>query len=224
MKSLPAGIIYDLDGTLVDSLPGIESALARAVKKVLPGQHVPALRDKIGPPIQQIIAASFDSVSEADARSIADQYRVLYDSGDCLNCSLFPGVIDTLGFFAAMKIRQFVVTNKPLRPTRQMFARLCLKKFVEGYSCPDSHHPRFTSKASSTAWLLDTHGLQGRECVMVGDSPEDAESAAANEMRFIGVSYGYASHLLPNSCERICQINQLCELVGAGVAPDSNRV
>lgn len=213
MNNVPVGIFYDLDGTLVDSLPGIEFALARAVANVLPGRIIPSLREKIGPPISQIISSSFDNISEAEVKSVSDNYRLLYDSDGCLRCTAFPGVFETLDFFLDRRILQFVVTNKPIKPTQKVFEKFGFEKFIKGFSCPDSRGPQFLNKAMSTAWLLERHGLAGELCIFVGDSPDDMEAAFANKMRFIGVSYGYASYLLPAGCEQVDKINQLCDLL-----------
>lgn len=209
-----AAIIYDLDGTLVDSCPGIETAFRRAAGAVLPGREVPALRPHIGPPIRGIATSVFGPLEEEALAGIERLFREIYDGETCLECELFPKVATTLEQLSARGIRQFVVTNKPQLPTERVLARLGLTRWIERFVAPDSVAPRFSSKALATTYLLQTTGLAPEDCLFVGDSPDDEEAARHNGMPFLGVAYGYGSARLPSAPALLSSFSLLPESLG----------
>ena len=89
-------IIFDLDGTLVDSLPGIEYASQRAVDTVCPERGSLKLRRFIGPPISDIFLRIFPDVAGNELEDLIQEFRKAYDNGGWQKTVLFDGVKDTL--------------------------------------------------------------------------------------------------------------------------------
>jgi len=207
-------IIYDLDGTLIDSFPGIEAAFRRAVAVVLPGREVPSLRTYIGPPIRGIVRAVFGELPEECVSLIEQRFRADYDTNGCLECALFPGVDSILSRLGELGLRQFVVTNKPAYPTGRVFGKFQLSEFIERFVAVDTITPRFASKSEATQHLLVTSRIDPEQCVLIGDSPDDAEAAASTGVRFIGVAYGYGSARLPMKSRLLSRFTELPLLLG----------
>jgi phosphoglycolate phosphatase len=206
-------IIYDLDGTLIDSHSSIEEALNHAVATVLPGEYPPSFRPLIGPPVREILRMAIPKCSKASLLAMEQVYRQTYDNECCVKCECFPGVIETLTVIQSRGIRQFIATNKPSNPSRRILEATGLHQLVEVCVSPDSCSPHFSSKEHAVAWILSTSSLLGENCFFVGDSIEDCLSAKKNGIRFMGVSYGYGSRQLPDGEKRLQKISDLITAV-----------
>lgn len=206
-------IIYDLDGTLVDSCPGIDKTFRSVASKILPDKEVPSLRPFIGPSIRGIIHAVFGELSEEQVLQIERGFRDEYDNYGCLNCALFPDVWATLENLRKKNMRQFIVTNKPAVPTKAILKKLNLDQMMEWFVAVDSVTPRFTSKTAATRYLLARRNIQPEQCVFVGDSLDDYNAAVSTGIKFIGVNYGYGSHSLPENIQKLHGLSDLPHLI-----------
>ena len=188
---LPGSWFFDLDGTLVDSLPGIESALRHAFQSA--GRTIPAdrLREAIGPSIGVIAKHLAPELSPAQTALVEAVYRQRYDETAWQGTSLFPQVPEVLQRLASEGRRLFVLTNKPRIPTAKILAHLALAPFFEDVLTRDSQAPPFVDKAAMLRYLLQKHDIEPHDAVFVGDTDEDGAAAAANAVRFVFVTYGY---------------------------------
>jgi phosphoglycolate phosphatase len=186
-------LVFDLDGTLIDSTPGINGALRTAFQSV--GRTMPEvdLRRVIGPPITVIARHIEPLLSDTEVAGIERSYRAIYDSDGWRDTLAYPTVADTLRVLHRHDLRLFVVTNKPLIPTTNILAHLGLDDlFVEALT-RDSRSPHYASKADMLSDLLGRHRLQPDTTLMVGDTHEDQEAAHANGLDFLYATYGYGS-------------------------------
>ena len=206
--------IFDLDGTLIDSIPGIRSSLAAAFQSI--GREMPAadLRRAIGPPIRVIAKRLDPSLTGDETLAIEKVYRPLYDASGWRESILFEGVAETLRTLHNVGFRLFVATNKPLIPTRNILNQLGMAPLFEGVITRDSSTPHFASKAAMLAELIITHNLRPEATAMVGDTIEDREAGAANSIRCIFASYGYGDDPEPQSA--IATFAELTQVAGIG--------
>ena len=184
-------ILFDLDGTLVDTFPGIDYSVRAAVAAVLPDADVPRLRDLIGPPVREVLRRALPNLDEAAVEEIVRHFRVSYDTEGWRGSTLYPGVPETLAALAAQGVRCAVVTNKPILPTRMILAELRLAGLLAAIVAPDSVQPRMTSKAEAVRHVLATLGLDAATTVLVGDSRDDAEAARETGVAFVAAAYGF---------------------------------
>jgi phosphoglycolate phosphatase len=184
-------ILFDLDGTLVDSLPGITWAARAALLDVLPGSELPDLRPFVGPPIRKI----FRHVLGVGASGILDDleaaFRRYYNSEGWRHTVAYADVSETLGALYAAGMRLGVVTNKPLAPTRSILSHLDLARFMETVVTPDSVTPACATKTETLAAALAAQAFIPAQALFVGDSLDDAAAAAACGLPFAAVTYGY---------------------------------
>ena len=147
-------VIFDLDGTLVDSLPGIEYAIGSALRE----RNFPALtcdlRRLIGPPIRNILKTVTGETDPEALDALEAAFRVAYDSDGWAKTVLQPGAKETLGWIAESGARNYVVTNKPRRPAASITERLGLPGLVSEMVSPDSASPPYRSKAEMIQRLM----------------------------------------------------------------------
>lgn len=184
-------IIFDLDGTLVDSLPGIEYASRCAVDSVCPQRSLFELRPFIGPPIRNIFRRIFPDIEEKELETLVKEFRKAYDNGGWQKTVLFDGVKDTLIKLENLNIRNYLVTSKPKLPTLKILELLKIRNHFADAVCPDSVIHSFPSKSDAISYLIAKHGLDNEKILSVGDTNEDKVAAMTCGIRFAAVSYGY---------------------------------
>ena len=205
LSSLPSvlkTLVFDLDGTLVDSSPGIATSLAMAFQAV--GRVMPTadFRKAIGPPLRGIARRVEPTITDAELDIIEPLYRADYDSRGWRDTVIFDGVVQTLTDLKAHGIRLFIVTNKPVLPTSQILEQFGLQHFFMEVLSRDSRSPAFNSKAEMLADLIERYKLSADSTLMVGDTIEDLETAHTNHVPFLYVTYGFGTVESPHSIDR----------------------
>ncbi len=187
-----AAVFYDLDGTLVDSRPGIEASLRAAFAAHLPGVEPPALDTLLGKPLsgllQGTLPAGFD---QAKLTAVAATFTRHYDTEGWRLSRPYPGVAAVLGDLARAGVRQFVVTNKRARPTAAILAACGLAPFVEQAYTLDSTDPPFADKTAMAQAAQAACAVAGDRLLVVGDSGDDRRMAEACGAAFAAAAYGY---------------------------------
>lgn len=186
-------LIFDLDGTLIDSCPGIQASLAvafRAAGRVLPATD---MRTVIGPPIRVIAARIDPSLNVQELVTIEQTYRRVYDGEGWRETVAFPDVLPVLRSLHAGGARLFLVTNKPRIPSRKILEHLLLDPLIDAVLTRDSHRPGYGNKAEMVREIVQSHSLRPESTAMVGDTVEDEEAAEANNLSYIHAAYGYGT-------------------------------
>jgi phosphoglycolate phosphatase len=186
-------LVFDLDGTLIDSTPGIGRSLRTAFQAV--GRTMPEidLRRVIGPPITVIARSIEPLLSDTEVGGIERSYRAVYDGDGWRDTVAYSAVGDTLRVLHRRDLHLFIVTNKPLVPTSNILAYLGFNDLFVEVLTRDSRSPHYASKADMLADLLSRHRLQTSTTLMVGDTSEDQEAANTNGLDFLHATYGYGS-------------------------------
>jgi phosphoglycolate phosphatase len=186
-------VIFDLDGTLVDSMPGIEYAAENAWAAVWPGPACPSLRPLIGPPIREMFRRALPDAEAAILDALELAFRASYDTDGWRKTAVYPGVIETLARLTEWGVRCFGVTNKPSLPTQRILDHCGLRCYFGVFLSPDARVPRFASKAEAVAALLAEYALDRERTVLMGDTADDARAAAACGLRFVAFAGGYGA-------------------------------
>lgn len=196
MSAAIENFIFDLDGTLVDSLPGIEESVRFAV-----AHPIPPLRPLIGPPIRTILGRLEPGLREDELNELTARFRKAYDSTGWRDTVLQPGASELLAGLHKRGRRIFVVTNKPAFATRKILAMLAIRRYFAGVYTRDSRTRAFASKTEVLRSLVQREWLDPRFCVMVGDTVEDYVSAIETGMHAFIVANGYGgSPGIPAGC------------------------
>ena len=186
-------VIFDLDGTLIDSIAGIEVSARHAVARCLPGLTVPDLRRLIGPPIRTMLATLWPERPAAEIDTVVAAFREHYDSSGCLHSAPYPGVRETLVGFRNAGITMFVLTNKLSKSAHLILEQAGLSSLFRTVMSPDSVQPPYRKKRDGAVLLRDRFELDPARSAMVGDGLDDLEAAGACGFTFLAVSYGYGS-------------------------------
>jgi phosphoglycolate phosphatase len=188
--SLPA-LIFDLDGTLTDSKPGILGCLRKTLEER--GLPVPASLDRfIGPPVEEWVKYLLPDGTEDDHVALARDYRACYDREGWSNNSVFPGVRETLVQLRDAGFPLFVCTSK-----HEHFAVRILDAFelsplfaaIYGDRIEYASH----DKADLLARVMHEQALTSDCAWMIGDRIFDIEAAHANKLRCVAAAWGYGS-------------------------------
>ena len=191
--SLKRHAIFDLDGTLIDSLPGI----AQSVDAALAACGLPPagrdLRPLIGPPIRSILATVSGAAEKTELDRLERAFRVSYDGGGWRLSPVYSGVEQLLGDLHGVGVGLWVVSNKPALAAWKILDRLGLEMFFGEVVCRDSRQPAYGSKAEALGDLIDRNRLPRAECVFIGDTGEDRRAAEAARIECAIVAHGYGA-------------------------------
>ena len=191
-----ATVIFDLDGTLVDSAAEITSVMEHSWRSILPGSRFPGERFRIGPPLAEAVANLDPSLAPAQREAIAATFRGLYDASDFSRTIPYPGVEAVLQSLSSRGVSCSLATNKRRLPTLAIAGRWFPGRF-DRIACtdgvwPDDGTPRLENKAAMLRWILRGEELAtGRTAVMVGDTASDVAAARAVGLRAVAVTWGY---------------------------------
>ena len=183
--------LFDLDGTLVDSVPGVQHAIQAAWQAVQPEVPCPEVRRLMGPPIREMFRRCLTEPSEVLLNEMERRFRAAYDSEGWRRTSVFPGVLGALEALRSSGVRCLGVTNKPARPTQRILEYCGLAKFFEMFLSPDSRVPAFPSKTQIVQTLAAEGKINPPESALIGDTIEDARVARACGLRFVAFAGGY---------------------------------
>jgi phosphoglycolate phosphatase len=190
-------VIFDLDGTLIDSAQGILSSFAGAFAacQMQPRRELnPAV---VGPPLLETLADLAGTDDPATLQQLAEAFKAIYDDTGYRKTMVFPGVEAMLGSLAASGCQLYVATNKRCLPTSRIVKFLGWHQYFEGVYSLDAFTPALKSKAALLGELLNIHGIDLRSAVYVGDRHEDGEAAVANGIGFLLAEWGYDGKQLP---------------------------
>lgn len=188
-------ILFDLDGTIVDSAPGITGSLAHMFERLgLPVPPPATLLEWVGPPILDSMRdlAGFDDETAARALSY---YREHYFEFGALDASPYPGVPEVVRAIAAAGVPLSLATSKPEHPARLILDRLDLtRSFTEitGASADEVRSAK-ADVVEEALRRLRGGGADLSRVVHIGDRSHDVEGAAAHGVPTIYVTWGYGS-------------------------------
>jgi phosphoglycolate phosphatase len=208
-------VLFDLDGTLIDSETGITASITWAFAQI--GVEAPpreVLRGWIGPPFWHTFPGVLGE-DEARIEAAIGHYRVRFDEVGWSEHAVYPGVPALLAALAAGGARLAIVTGKVLPQARRIIEHSFGGVF-EGLYAPDAGH-RDGSKAALVARALADAGIDAADAAMVGDRHFDVAGARANGVHALGVTWGFGSReeLLEAGADAIADApSQLHALLG----------
>ena len=183
-------ILFDLDGTLVDSAPDVLEAIAAVLRDA--GDPVPQMAlSIIGPPLEGIFREVCPDADEAKIARHVAAFRDLYFGGTFPKSTPYPGIFALLERLRAKGCRLFVATHKPEAAAQRMLTLKGFMPFLEGVGCTDSLPDRQLCKKDIIRLLMERHALDPASMVMVGDTALDIRGGNEQGIATIAALYGY---------------------------------
>ena len=184
------GWIFDLDGTLVDSLPGIATSLNAALVSCQQPEHTTsAIRGFIGDGAEMLVRRALVTDDSELVADVLEHFRAHYAKHWSKGTTPYPGICDLLSQLQARGDQLAVLSNKPHAFTMQIVETLFPATFdqVLGQRPGIPHKPDpagLKEILASSAWMAE-------QSIMIGDSVMDLQTARAAGIPSIAVTWGY---------------------------------
>lgn len=206
-----AFLLFDLDGTVSDSAPGIMDSIEYSLNKM--GLTPPSrefLARFVGPPLRYSYT-HYIGLSEQDAEKAIALYREHYAEKGIYNISLFPGVREFLEEAKQKGKTIMLATSKPEVFAKKVLDILEVSTYFD-YVSAASFTPDLDSKPKIIARAIAMAGADKNDCVMIGDRVYDIEGAKENGIECIGVVNGsdFKNELIDNKAFAV--LNDFYEL------------
>jgi phosphoglycolate phosphatase len=184
-------LLFDLDGPLTDSGPGIIRAVRHALERL--GERVPdRLEAFVGPPLLESFRTRC-GLDEERARMAVGAYREYYAVRGLFENEVYPGIPELLAELAAGPCAVLVATSKPTEYAERILEHFGLRRFFRQVVGCAMDEPGIAKQQIVARALERVPGWRERGAVMIGDREHDAHAASANGIDSIAVGYGYGS-------------------------------
>ena len=185
-------ILFDLDGTLINSSNGIFNSMKIALESL---GHTAIRKEEIenaiGLPLIPMIEKILPESNEREVNEIAKSYRADYSEKGLYDCTLYDGVLELLQTLSK-EYNLHIVTSKPLQLAEAVAKKIDIHKYFNTFKGPSLDFAPKT-KAELISELLTEKSINVQNCVMIGDRSEDVVAAEINNIKSIGVSYGFGT-------------------------------
>jgi phosphoglycolate phosphatase len=191
----PRAVVFDLDGTLVDSAPDIRAALnaTLAIDGLAPFE-VDRVKTMVGGGsrrlIERALAAYGERVEAGRVDRLVEVFEKAYADNPCHETRIFPGAIAVMDTLAARGIRIGLCTNKPGAATRLLLAALDLTRYFGAVVTGSDGFAKKPDAAMLAATFAQL-GCAAEDGMMIGDSAADVGCARAAGCPVLLVSFGY---------------------------------
>lgn len=194
--TLPRLVMFDLDGTLMDSVPDLAAAVDKML--MLLGREpagIERVRDWVGNGsrvlVRRALAGQLDHDGVAD--ELADEALALfmqaYAGGHELT-AVYPGVRDCLDWLREREVKLAIITNKPAQFIEPLLEEKGLAGYFDWLVGGDTL-PQQKPDPAALFWVMDKAGVAPSESLFVGDSRNDVRAAKAATVRCVALTYGY---------------------------------
>lgn len=180
-------IIFDLDGTISKSAPGILNAFEYALEKMGKRYSRDDLYKYIGPPLR-------DSFVKELGEDLADQgvdfYREYYFTKGLFETEIYDGIKDLLDNLNSKGYKIFLATSKGEESSKKILEYFGILDYFSYVSGSENNK---NTKKKVIDHLLKENNIKASESIMIGDRSYDIEAASNLEVKTIAVTYGYGS-------------------------------
>ncbi|HXS28603.1 MAG TPA: phosphoglycolate phosphatase [Steroidobacteraceae bacterium] len=190
-QSACRAVLFDLDGTLLDTAGDLAQALNRLrSERALPPLEYERIRSFVSHGSSALVRLAFPSAPEAEFLELRERLLELYAAAICVHTRPFPGMLELIARLERDGAQWGIVTNKPAAYTEPLLDAAGLASragvIVSGDTLAERKpHPRPLLHAAERL------GVEPRECVYVGDAERDVLAARAAGMRAVVACFGY---------------------------------
>lgn len=190
-SSPPAALLFDFDGTLIDSAKSVLASIAHALEVTGIQPVVPLGPELIGPPLRKTLSTLIGTDEAGQIDRLAAAFRDVYDRQGFRQTEVYAGVPALLETLHGAGIGLFIATNKRIAPTRRILEHLGWTPWFTGVYALDAITPAAANKTALVAEIIARERLGAAACWMCGDSTEDHQAAMRNALQFFAAAWGY---------------------------------
>ncbi len=192
----PAAVVFDLDGTLVDSVGDITSSINDLLAaRCLPPFCEGLVRSFIGDGLDALVERAFYArgvvLNSKELRASSESYELIYGARLTERTRVYAGAVAAISELRSHKVRIGICTNKVEDHAIGVVEGLGLRKYVDAIVGARRGRPAKPSPIPLFNTLEDL-GVAAADTIMVGDSVVDVQCARAAGVAVIGVSFGYS--------------------------------
>jgi phosphoglycolate phosphatase len=184
-------IIFDLDGTLIDSADAILESFKWAFSVCGCKPKIPYSKSLIGPPLMEILVCLSGVTDKTTLNALADAFKKYYDEYGYSKTKAFDQIPIALETLHQLGHSLFVATNKRIIPTIKIIDHLNWNNYFTAVLALDGYKPILSNKAELLNRLMVDYKIQTGDAIYIGDRNEDAEAASVNGLNFMMVEWGY---------------------------------
>lgn len=186
-------ILFDLDGTIIDSYKGIQLSYNHAFQQVYNCICDHNIQPFIGPPIKEILVKLSGETDMEKINIFVKHFQEKYDSEFYKNCDPYIGITELLTYLSEKRLNLYIATNKRLIPTQLILDHLHLTPYFKKIYAIDSNQSIYKSKVDMVAEMIKYEKLEASETILVGDTLHDMTAAEKNNIGFIYADYGFGN-------------------------------
>ena len=214
MGHLNYNIIFDLDGTLVHSIPDMHNAINKTLTQYnLENISEQKLQTFVGEGMLSLSKKVVDYCggNEELYETIFNSYRQNYSEEPYKYSTLMPGVMDALNYFYKQKIPMGICTNKRQFVTEKLVKKMSLDKFFEVIVGAQDNIP-LKPNPDMILLTIDQFNSSNDSFIMVGDTSNDIDAAKSANIKSIAVNGGY-THVDINSLDADYTLETMEEII-----------
>lgn len=194
--ALPRLVMFDLDGTLIDSVPDLAAAVDRMLLQMgRPPAGLEAVRHWVGNGAQVLVRRALaggldhDAVDDALAEQGLALFMEAYGQSHDLTV-IYPGVRDTLRWLRKRGVEMALITNKPERFVGPLLDQMKIGRYFRWIIGGDTL-PQKKPDPAALLFVMKMAGVRPEQALFVGDSRSDVLAAKAAGVKCVGLTYGY---------------------------------
>jgi phosphoglycolate phosphatase len=187
-------LVFDLDGTLVDSVPDLRAALNQMLRER--GRRLlspPQVKHMVGDGVPALVARALaaSGADPSEAMTALPRFLEIYEANAAHLTRPYPGVPETLTALRERGYRAAICTNKPQRATIAVLRGVGLLPFFDGVAGGDRYAVRKPDPGHLLG-IISQLGASPAASAMIGDTENDAAAARAASVPLVLMRYGYA--------------------------------
>lgn len=185
-------VIFDLDGTLIDSSPEINQAYHIVTKKLAPEKEYLLNEIAIGPTLNELSHLIFGNNDTKKRKDFIKEFVALYDEKLVQNTKTYPNVTRTLKELKKRSVCLSILTNKREIPTKKIIKIFKWGKFFDHIICSDSKKGVLSKSSHIKNLILEDNRYSNS--FLIGDTTLDGLAANKRKLKFIRAKYGYGKN------------------------------
>ena len=208
---LTTAIIFDFDGTLVDSEQAIYRCFQSITKKLAPERTDYAKNILIGPPLPETASEILGPNHQGLLDDFVRLFIEMHDEKVIFNTQPYEGVNKTLKLLSKKKIPLAIATNKRESPTLKLVNFFKWENYFKIILCSNSDGI-FRTKSEMIKTII-SQNMEFQNSYYIGDTIKDFEAASENNLDFILANYGYESKEKIKQIKKLKKINSFYEII-----------